>query len=92
MRKVILAGTLIFLALVPGSALNGPSYNDPRLGERKDVSDKFTFARVMFGEMYPGMPLGDRGIAVVTRLPGGGAALFKDSCGAFEAARQPRHG
>jgi hypothetical protein len=41
--------------------VNGSLYNnDPRFGERKDVSDKFTFVRIMFGQVQPGSYLGDR--------------------------------
>jgi hypothetical protein len=35
---------------------------DPRFGERKDVSDRFKFARISFGPVYAGMYLGDNGM------------------------------
>lgn len=37
-------------------------YEDDRLGERKDQSDKFKFVRVLNSPMYPGAPIGDRGL------------------------------
>lgn len=55
-------------ALVPGtlSAASGATekafhYDDARLGEKKDESDKFKFVRVKLEPMYPGAYLGDRG-------------------------------
>lgn len=38
-----------------------PRYDDPRMGEKKDESDKFKFARVKNAPMYVGGALGDRG-------------------------------
>lgn len=47
----------------PPRAANGfPGYGDDRLGERKDVSDKFKFVRIMGEPVYPGMRLGDGGV------------------------------
>jgi hypothetical protein len=44
----------------PEPLANGSLYgNDPRFGERKDVSEKFTFVRVMFGEVPVGQYIGD---------------------------------
>jgi hypothetical protein len=34
-------------------------YEDPRLGEKKDLSDKFKFVRVKLTPLYPGSCLGD---------------------------------
>ena len=75
MRNGFLIAIFVCILLVPAgfssatgakessSVNNGTLYNnDPRFGERKDVSDKFTFVRVMHGEVYPGLYLGDRGI------------------------------
>jgi Domain of unknown function (DUF4159) len=39
-----------------------PRYDDARLGEKKDVSDKFTFVRVKYGPVFPGEYLGDGGV------------------------------
>ncbi len=48
------------------NAANGATftYADPRMGEQKDMSDKFMFARVHFGPIIPGAYWGDgtRGI------------------------------
>jgi len=57
---------LIIALLAPLSlyAINGSTektfrYEDPRLGEHKDESDKFKFARVKLAPLYPGACLGD---------------------------------
>ncbi|MCI0487054.1 MAG: DUF4159 domain-containing protein [Blastocatellia bacterium] len=64
MRKLIFIIVLIFLTVAPATFSAAPNngkyrYNDPRLGEREDVSNKFTFVRIMFGEFHTGWPLGD---------------------------------
>lgn len=73
MRLLILTLVLLMTAAAPlalsaGTATVTPSssekpfhYDDPRLGEKKDESDKFKFARVKLEPMYPGAFLGDRG-------------------------------
>ncbi|HXG66355.1 MAG TPA: DUF4159 domain-containing protein [Blastocatellia bacterium] len=66
MRKLLSLIPLLLLLAAPvvlsaPPAANGFKYDDERLGERKDVSDKFTFVRVILEPTYPGMPLGDRG-------------------------------
>jgi len=68
MRALVLIVVGLVLVLVPVklTAANGTSekafhYADPRLGEKKDESDKFKFARVQLAPMYPGAYLGDRG-------------------------------
>ena len=66
---VLLLTVLVGLALPASSespsstsTANGTLYNnEPLYGEKKDVSDKFTFVRVMHGPVYPGSWLGDRG-------------------------------
>ena len=67
MRKPIFITLLIFMAVAPVTFSASPDgrkyqYNDDRLGERADVSNKFTFARIMFGEFHSGWPIGDRGM------------------------------
>lgn len=66
--QIVLIIIALGVALVPGalSAASGESgkafrYDDARLGEKKDESDKFKFARVKLAPMYPGADLGDRG-------------------------------
>lgn len=65
MQKLIsiIASLLVVIASAfsaPPREANGFSgYGDERLGERKDVSDKFKFVRVMNQPAYPGMRLGD---------------------------------
>lgn len=65
MRKLLYLVPLLSLLTVPAVFSASPSsdfkYADERLGERKDVSDKFTFVRVILEPTYPGMYLGDRG-------------------------------
>jgi hypothetical protein len=66
MRLVILTLVLVLIAIAPVSlSASGTEkayhYDDPRLGEQKDESDKFKFARVKLQPMYPGAFLGDRG-------------------------------
>jgi len=72
-RRILLLAALGAMGLAwmaaPGAASSAPDrpngkmqYEDPRLGESKDRSDKFTFARVKFGgPVIPGEELGDRG-------------------------------
>jgi len=68
MRTLILILAALASALAP-SALSAASgagdkpfhYDDARLGEKKDESDRFKFARVKIAPMYPGAYLGDRG-------------------------------
>ena len=75
MQRVFLILILICIVAAPASLSlasdsrtstptnNGALYNnDPRFGESKDVSDKFTFVRIMHGQVYPGQYLGDHGI------------------------------
>ncbi|HEY7547384.1 MAG TPA: DUF4159 domain-containing protein [Blastocatellia bacterium] len=58
-----IAALVATLALAGAAALpQTPQQADARFGERKDVSDKFKFARIMFGGMFAGMPLGDHGL------------------------------
>ena len=65
MRKVLFIIALIILALPPvtltaaGAADNPPRYEDSRLGEKKDESDKFKFVRIKAGPIYAGEHLGD---------------------------------
>jgi hypothetical protein len=66
--QIVLIIVALAAALVPGtlSAASGTAnkpfhYEDDRLGERKDESDKFKFVRVKIAPMYPGAFLGDRG-------------------------------
>jgi hypothetical protein len=66
--QIILIIVALAATLVPGTLLaasgtaNKPfHYEDDRLGERKDESDKFKFVRVKIAPMYPGAFLGDRG-------------------------------
>jgi hypothetical protein len=61
----IIASLACALAPVSFSAANGTErvfrYEDPRLGEKKDESDRFKFARVKLAPMFMGGFLGDRG-------------------------------
>ena len=50
---------------------------DDHYGERKDVSDKFTFVRVMFGPPVPGQYLGDGPIVWSHDYPEGGTHFSK---------------
>jgi hypothetical protein len=65
MRNLLLTSAIIFLAAsvsVPAApeAANGSfKYSDARLGEHKDVSDKFKFVRIQGSPIYPGDCLGD---------------------------------
>ena len=68
MRILILIIVAVSVAFAPGARLaaNGESgkpfhYEDPRMGEKKDESDRFKFARVKSAPMYMGGILGDRG-------------------------------
>jgi hypothetical protein len=67
MRRFIVVIILAVLALAP-SALssvpetNPPRYADERMGELKDVSDKFKFVRVKISPIYGGEWLGDGGV------------------------------
>jgi hypothetical protein len=58
---LVLGGTLTPRALsAAGAESKPPRYEDPRLGELKDESGKFKFARVKLAPMYMGT-LGDHG-------------------------------
>jgi hypothetical protein len=61
----IIASLACALAPVSFSAASGTErvfrYEDPRLGEKKDESDRFKFARVKLAPMFMGGYLGDRG-------------------------------
>ena len=62
----IVAALVVTLAPMNLSAASDSSgkpfhYEDDRLGERKDESDKFKFARMKIAPMFPGAFLGDRG-------------------------------
>ena len=66
--QIVLVIVVLAAVLVPGtrSAASGTAekavhYEDARLGEKKDESDKFKFARVKLAPMYPGADLGDHG-------------------------------
>lgn len=73
MRKpyIIIALAMLLVASAALAAANGEKsapktsvpfrYADERMGEQKDLSDKFMFARIHFGPIYPGIPWGDRG-------------------------------
>lgn len=68
MRTFILVIVLLAVAFVPvtRSAPNGTTgkpfhYEDDRLGEKKDESEKFKFVRIKIAPMYAGAFLGDRG-------------------------------
>ncbi|HXI90895.1 MAG TPA: DUF4159 domain-containing protein [Blastocatellia bacterium] len=60
---VALAATLAPMspAVASGTAEKAFHYEDERLGEHKDESDKFKFIRVKLQPMYPGAFLGDHG-------------------------------
>ena len=83
LRYVIFAFvTLMMVAsqcLVAASPQNTkpPSYGDDHYGERKDISDKFTFVRVMFGPVVPGQYLGDHGPVWSHDYPEGGIHFSK---------------
>jgi hypothetical protein len=69
MRAGILTAIILLALIAPSvlsaradsrAAANGSLYNnDPAYGEKQDLSDKFTFVRIMFGPIYPGNWLGD---------------------------------
>ncbi|HJQ69989.1 MAG TPA: DUF4159 domain-containing protein, partial [Blastocatellia bacterium] len=65
MRNLLLTSLIVFLAVtVSAPAAPAPpegsfKYSDPRLGEHKDVSDKFKFVRIQGSPMYAGDCLGD---------------------------------
>jgi hypothetical protein len=66
--QIVLIIVALAAALVPATlsaaseAANKPfHYEDDRLGERKDESDKFKFVRVKLQPMFPGAFLGDHG-------------------------------
>src|SRR5262245_50135864 len=69
-RQFVIPGAvvLLLLGLIPLSRAAGADaarsfkYEDDRLGERKDQSDKFKFVRVLNSPMYAGAFLGDRGL------------------------------
>ncbi|MEK6324138.1 MAG: DUF4159 domain-containing protein [Acidobacteriota bacterium] len=51
----------VTLSAASGTTGKAFRYEDDRLGEKKDESDKFKFVRVKIQPMYPGAHLGDRG-------------------------------
>ncbi|MEW6129830.1 MAG: DUF4159 domain-containing protein [Acidobacteriota bacterium] len=53
------------------------SYPDNRMGEQKDLSDKFMFARIHFGPIFPGGYWGDRGEQWSHDFPEAGLHLRK---------------
>lgn len=62
---VFIMASLAMLAPFSLSAASGVAdkpfhYEDQRLGERKDVSDKFKFVRMKIAPLYPGACLGDQ--------------------------------
>jgi hypothetical protein len=58
LAAVLVPGTLSAASATSEKAFH---YDDARLGEKKDESDKFKFARVKIAPMYPGAYLGDHG-------------------------------
>ncbi|MEW6213012.1 MAG: DUF4159 domain-containing protein [Acidobacteriota bacterium] len=64
MKKKFVKIALLFamLAGAGASALPQTAKVDSRFGEGKDVSDKFKFVRIRHGPIWPGMPIGDRGL------------------------------
>ncbi len=90
MPRFIFTAILLFLTVVPAtfssasfsSASEGTArpfaYNDNRLGEHKDESDRFKFARIQFGPLpMPGEYLGDHGPAWSHDYPEAGQHLIK---------------
>jgi hypothetical protein len=67
-QSAILVAALILMSGAPisfiasGAPESSRSYEDGRLGEKKDESDKFKFVRIKGGPMYSGDYLGDGGI------------------------------
>src|SRR5437870_10801341 len=67
MRTIIVIIVALAATIVTGTlSASGPAekafhYEDERLGEHKDESDRFKFARVKLQPMYPGAFLGDHG-------------------------------
>jgi hypothetical protein len=59
MRRLLITSALLLAVAGPGLRVASAD-EDPRFGERKDVSDKFTFARIRYGSYY-GEHLGDGG-------------------------------
>ena len=53
------AGPLLPWSFASGGEKPSPKYEDARLGELKDESDRFKFVRVKLSPMYPGSCLGD---------------------------------
>ncbi|HSE37582.1 MAG TPA: hypothetical protein VLG74_09790, partial [Blastocatellia bacterium] len=49
----------VTLSAASGAAEQPFRYEDRRLGELKDQSDKFKFVRIKIAPMYPGACLGD---------------------------------
>ena len=67
-KRTIILVMVSLVAFVPAtlSEVSGTTgkafhYEDERLGEKKDESDKFKFVRVKIQPMYPGASLGDHG-------------------------------
>jgi hypothetical protein len=52
-------------------------YADERMGEKQDLSDKFMFARIHFGPVFPGSYWGDRGETWSHDYPEAGLHLRK---------------
>ena len=58
LAATLVPGTLSAASVTPEKAFH---YEDERLGEHKDESDKFKFVRVKLQPMFPGAFLGDHG-------------------------------
>jgi hypothetical protein len=68
MRRLVTIAALAFLTAMPvtlslaaAAETSSPRYEDNRLGEQKDESDKFKFVRIKTLPMYGGARLGDGG-------------------------------
>jgi hypothetical protein len=62
MRKWLPLFVALIMAAWPAAGTGPQKYEDERLGERRDVSDKFTFVRIRYGPPpHPGEYLGDEG-------------------------------
>ncbi|HWO01821.1 MAG TPA: DUF4159 domain-containing protein [Blastocatellia bacterium] len=75
---VLLAAVIVPVGLSAASAADKPfRYEDERLGEKKDESDKFKFTRVKLGPNMMGGYLGDRGEPWSHDYPEAGLHLSK---------------
>jgi hypothetical protein len=77
---LIIALLVTLLPAVLGSPPDAPKphkYDDDRLGEKKDQSDRFKFVRVLNGPMYSGQWLGDRGVEWSHDYPEAGVHFSK---------------